>query len=160
GADRQLRDGARHVPPRRRPLSDDPGGPRRPEPAAGIDRPLGRPLPQDERPARPVGPPILLPQPGRERPPLRPLLARRRRRARRRRAEPRRPVVGGQQRLMRAPVATRGFTFVEMAVVMAIIGLAIAVAVPAIDAGLDSREVRRATRQIAATMHYLRGEAV
>jgi len=56
--------------------------------------------------------------------------------------------------------ATRGFTFVEMMVVLAIIGMAAAVVVPAIDAGLDSREVRRATRQIAATMHYLRTEAM
>jgi general secretion pathway protein H len=55
---------------------------------------------------------------------------------------------------------SRGFTFVEIVVVLAIIGLAAAVVVPAIDAGLDSREVRRATRQIAATMHYLRTEAM
>jgi general secretion pathway protein H len=56
--------------------------------------------------------------------------------------------------------ATGGFTFIEMVVVLAIIGMAAAVVVPAIDAGLDSREVRRATRQIAATMHYMRNEAV
>ena len=56
--------------------------------------------------------------------------------------------------------ATRGFTFIEMMVVLAIIGLAAAVVVPAIDAGLDSREVRRATRQIAATMHHMRSEAL
>jgi type II secretion system protein H len=56
--------------------------------------------------------------------------------------------------------ASRGFTFVEMMVVLAIIALVAAIAVPAIDAGLDSREVRRAVRQIAATMHHLRGEAI
>ena len=55
---------------------------------------------------------------------------------------------------------TRGFTFIELMVVLAIIGLAAAVVVPAIDAGMDSREVRRATRQIAATMHHLRSEAL
>jgi type II secretion system protein H len=54
----------------------------------------------------------------------------------------------------------RGFTFIEMMVVLAIIGLAAVVVVPAIDAGLDSREVRRATRQIAATMHHMRSEAL
>jgi len=55
---------------------------------------------------------------------------------------------------------TRGFTFIELMVVLCIIGLAAAVVVPAIDAGMDSREVRRATRQIAATMHHLRSEAL
>jgi Tfp pilus assembly protein FimT len=47
-----------------------------------------------------------------------------------------------------------------MVVVLVIIGLSVAVVVPAIDAGLDSREVRRATRQIAATMHHMRTEAI
>jgi general secretion pathway protein H len=56
--------------------------------------------------------------------------------------------------------AARGFTFIEMMVVLAIVGLAAVVVVPAIDAGLDSREVRRATRQIAATMHHMRSEAL
>ena len=60
---------------------------------------------------------------------------------------------------MRA-AATRGFTFIEMIVVLVIVGLAAAVVVPALDAGLDSREVRRATRQIAATMHHMRSEAL
>ena len=60
---------------------------------------------------------------------------------------------------MRA-AATRGFTFIEMIVVLVIVGLAAAVVVPALDAGLDSREVRRATRQIAASMHHMRTEAL
>src|SRR5262249_31804246 len=108
---------------------------------------------------RPLEPPVLLPEPGRRRSTVRHLLARRRRRTRRRRTQSRRDELGGEQRLSR-PVHTRGFTFIEMMVVLAIIGLAAAVAVPAIEAGLDAREVRRATRQIAATMHHLRGEAV
>ena len=61
---------------------------------------------------------------------------------------------------MKRDAATRGFTFIEMIVVLAIVGLAAAVVVPALDAGLDSREVRRATRQIAATMHHMRSEAL
>jgi len=56
--------------------------------------------------------------------------------------------------------SSRGFTFVEMMVVLAIVALGAALAVPAIDAGLDAREVRRAARQIAATMNYCRREAV
>jgi type II secretion system protein H len=61
---------------------------------------------------------------------------------------------------LRRHTASHGFTFIEMMVVLAIIGLAAAVVVPAIDAGLDSREVRRATLQIAATMRHMRTEAV
>lgn len=54
----------------------------------------------------------------------------------------------------------RGFTLLEMTVVIAIMAIAMAVVIPMIDAGLTSREVRRAARQIAATMHHLRTEAV
>ena len=54
----------------------------------------------------------------------------------------------------------RGFTFIEMAVVLIIIGIGTMLAVPMIEGGFDSREVRRAARQIASTMHYCRGEAV
>lgn len=56
--------------------------------------------------------------------------------------------------------ATQGFTFIEMTVVLLIIGLGLGLAVPMVEGGLDSREVRRAARQIASTMHYCRGEAV
>src|SRR5690242_16897357 len=49
----------------------------------------------------------------------------------------------------------RGFTFIELIVVLAIIGLAAAVAVPAIEGGLDTREVNRAARQLRAMMHFL-----
>ena len=53
-----------------------------------------------------------------------------------------------------------GFTLIEMTAVLLIIALGTALAVPMIEGGMDSREVRRAARQIAATMHYCRGEAV
>lgn len=54
----------------------------------------------------------------------------------------------------------RGFTFIEMTVVLLIIALGTALAIPMIEGGFESREVRRAARQIASTMHYCRGEAV
>jgi general secretion pathway protein H len=47
-----------------------------------------------------------------------------------------------------------------MTLVLLLIALGTVLAVPFIEGGLDSREVRRAARQIAATMHYCRGEAV
>jgi general secretion pathway protein H len=57
-------------------------------------------------------------------------------------------------------VRARGFTLIEMTVVIAIIAIAMAVVVPMIDGGITSREVRRAARQIAATMNHLRTESV
>ena len=53
-----------------------------------------------------------------------------------------------------------GFTLLETVVVMMIIGLASALVLPMVEGGFDAREVRRAARQIASTMHYCRGEAV
>src|SRR5258705_8482528 len=53
-----------------------------------------------------------------------------------------------------------GFTLLEMVVVLLIIGIGTVLVVPMIEGGFDSREVRRAARQIASTMHYCRGEAV
>jgi len=53
-----------------------------------------------------------------------------------------------------------GFTLVEMIVVVMIVGLGSALVVPMVQGGWESREVRRAARQIASTMHYCRGEAV
>src|SRR5262245_47062108 len=49
------------------------------------------------------------------------------------------------------PWSTRGFSFIEMVVVLAIVALGAAVAIPSIEAGLDGREVRRAVRQRAAS---------
>src|SRR3989442_14414256 len=56
--------------------------------------------------------------------------------------------------------AARGFTLIEMAMVLLIIAIGSALVVPMIEGGFDAREVRRAARQLAATMHYCRGEAV
>src|SRR5258705_9985342 len=53
-----------------------------------------------------------------------------------------------------------GFTLLEMVVVLLIIGIGTMLVVPMVEGGFDSREVRRAARQIASTMHYCRGEAV
>jgi type II secretion system protein H len=54
----------------------------------------------------------------------------------------------------------RGFTFIELMIVLSIVALGAVMVMPALDAGIDSREVRRAVRQIAATMQYCRREAV
>lgn len=56
--------------------------------------------------------------------------------------------------------AAGGFTLIEMMVVMVIIAIGITLAVPLIEGGLDAREVRRAARQIAATMMHCRVEAM
>lgn len=56
--------------------------------------------------------------------------------------------------------STHGFTFIELMMVLAIIAIGSAMAIPMVEAGLDSREVRRAVRQIAGTMHHCRTEAV
>ena len=52
------------------------------------------------------------------------------------------------------------FTLIEMVVVLLIVIVGSALVVPMIEGGFDAREVRRAARQIASTMHYCRGEAV
>jgi general secretion pathway protein H len=52
------------------------------------------------------------------------------------------------------------FTLVEMVVVLLIIALGSAIVIPMVEGGFEAREVRRAARQIASTMHFCRGEAV
>jgi len=52
------------------------------------------------------------------------------------------------------------FTLIEMVMVLLIIGLGSALVVPLVEGGFEAREVRRAARQIAGTMHFCRGEAV
>jgi general secretion pathway protein H len=54
----------------------------------------------------------------------------------------------------------RAFTLIEITIVLVIIAIGTVLAVPMMEAGFEAREVRRAARQIAATMHYCRGEAV
>jgi general secretion pathway protein H len=55
---------------------------------------------------------------------------------------------------------THGFTFIEMVVVMAIIAIGGILAVPMIEGGVNSREVRRVARQIFASMNRCRSEAM
>jgi len=59
----------------------------------------------------------------------------------------------------RAPRPT-GFTLVEMVMVLVIIAIGTALTIPLVEGGFEAREVRRAARQIASTMHFCRGEAV
>ena len=53
-----------------------------------------------------------------------------------------------------------GFTLLELILVLMIMAISMAIVSPTLEGGFDSREVRRAARQIASTMHHLRGEAV
>ena len=53
-----------------------------------------------------------------------------------------------------------GFTLVEMVMVLVIIAIGTALTIPLVEGGFEAREVRRAARQIASTMHFCRGEAV
>lgn len=48
----------------------------------------------------------------------------------------------------------------EMVVVMGVIALGLAVVVPMVQSGLNTREVRRAARQVASLMHFCHGEAI
>ena len=59
-----------------------------------------------------------------------------------------------------SPRRTSGFTLLEMMVVLVIVAIGSALVVPMVEGGYEAREVRRAARQIASTMHYCRGEAV
>jgi general secretion pathway protein H len=52
------------------------------------------------------------------------------------------------------------FTLIEMIVVLLVMAVGTALVVPMVEGGFESREVRRAARQIASTMHFCRGEAV
>ena len=65
-----------------------------------------------------------------------------------------------RSRVPRAAPPRAGFTLIEMVVVLIIIGVGMALVVPMVEGGFEAREVRRAARQIASTMHFCRGEAV
>lgn len=67
---------------------------------------------------------------------------------------------GGREQWMGRRRSPAGFTLVEMTVVLLIIALGTVLAIPMVEGGFESREVRRAARQIASTMTYCRGEAV
>jgi general secretion pathway protein H len=69
-------------------------------------------------------------------------------------------VTVSGRRARHRPARASAFTLVEMVVVLLIIALGSALAVPMIEGGVEAREVRRAARQIASTMHFCRGEAV
>jgi general secretion pathway protein H len=57
-------------------------------------------------------------------------------------------------------VRRAGFTLLELVLVLMIMAIGMAFAVPAIEGGLTYREVNRAARQLVSVMHHLRGEAV
>ena len=56
--------------------------------------------------------------------------------------------------------SARGFTLMEMVIVLLIIAVGSALVVPLVEGGFTAREVRRAAREIAATFSHCRGEAV
>jgi type II secretory pathway pseudopilin PulG len=77
-------------------------------------------------------------------------------------AQPR--LLGGQSafgspavRLVRRDTA---FTLVELVMALAVMALATGLVVPALEGGLRSRQVWRASRQFAATLRHLRAEAL
>ena len=59
-----------------------------------------------------------------------------------------------------SPRRSAGYTLLELMVVLVIVALGSMLVVPMVEGGWEAREVRRAARQIASTMHYCRGEAV
>jgi general secretion pathway protein H len=61
----------------------------------------------------------------------------------------------------RAPSQTEaGFTFLEILLVIGIMGVAATLVAPAIDSGMRAREVRSAVRGVAATLKTMQSDAV
>src|SRR4029077_16830898 len=66
----------------------------------------------------------------------------------------------GGARALHGPRGESAFTLLEMMVVLVIIAIGSVLVVPMVEGVYEGREVRRGAPQIAATMHYCRGEAV
>jgi general secretion pathway protein H len=56
--------------------------------------------------------------------------------------------------------SARGFTLLELLVVLVVIALAAAFAIPAVQGGWESRQIRQGTRKLASLMRGLRERAV
>lgn len=56
--------------------------------------------------------------------------------------------------------SARGFTLLELLVVLVVLALASAVAIPAVQSGWEARQIRQGTRQLASLMRGLRERAV
>jgi general secretion pathway protein H len=61
---------------------------------------------------------------------------------------------------LRSGNAARGFTLLEMLLVLTIAVIAMALVVPNFSKGLDSVRLQSASREIASSLRYLRGHAV
>lgn len=62
--------------------------------------------------------------------------------------------------MIRANDRQRGFTLIEILVVIALIGLAMTVVAVSISGGLRSAQVRSASRDLVASLRYTRGQAI
>ena len=69
---------------------------------------------------------------------------------------PRRTIPDGHRA---PPRGSRAFTLLEAMVVLVIVAIGSALVMPMVEGGFEAREVRRAARQIASTLHFCRGEA-
>jgi len=70
------------------------------------------------------------------------------------------PVVKGITVISPAGSASRGFSLLELILVLMVLGLSSLVVLPSIDKGLRDREVRRSALALAAAARDLRSQAV